>query len=109
VSRNEDFAQGRTGPIRFEHAEHAGEESTHRLAAWFDGDDAYPIAGYIRHTPHDKGTKVDMVHVDEGRRRRGVASALMGELERMYGSENIQHTERTDEGQSWWRKYRGGS
>lgn len=117
MSRSEEFHGARSGEIRFEHREtgdevglqpREGDRPPMRLAAWFHGDNDVPIAGYIRHVPNTKGTRVDILHVEESRRRHGVATALMRQLESIYGSENIEHGGRTSEGSAWWEKYRGG-
>lgn len=75
-----------------------------RAVAWFDHDDNdHRVAGYISHAPAADGnsTSVRVVHVEEDRRRMGVASHLMKHLEQRYP--HIDHGSRTPDGQAWWQ------
>jgi GNAT superfamily N-acetyltransferase len=115
MSRNGEFHAASTS-FRFEDIEDpydwddpVGPDrrvSTHRLSAWIPGDDV-PIAGHIRYTTTETGARVDNIQVEESRRRRGVATALMNRLESKYGADKVEHTGRTPEGEKWWAGYKG--
>lgn len=66
--------------------------------------------GYISHQPDPSGktTKIRTLHVDDDRRRMGVATGLMHALEEKYGAENIDHGERTEAGKGFWKAYSNG-
>jgi GNAT superfamily N-acetyltransferase len=57
-------------------------------------------------TPHN--IKVHDIQVPEEHRRKGVATALMGELERRHPDVPVDHGDRTPEGRAWAERYYPG-
>lgn len=85
------------------------------------GGSKYPLRRHLRaHTP-DEGqlgaliyypprrrngvVKVHNLHVVPDKRRRGVGSALMDEMQRRHPDSTINHGDRTFEGEDWWAGY----
>lgn len=100
MSRSEEFHNGRLGPLRT-YREPAPDVGHQRIGAYFEHDDEdHAVAGYIDHKPSEEGTHVRIVHVEEDRRRMGVASHLMGELEKEYPKWTTDHF--TEEGKKFF-------
>lgn len=85
------------------------------------GGSKYPLRRHLRaHTP-DEGqlgaliyypprrrngvVKVHNLHVVPDKRRRGIGSALMDEMQRRHPDSTIEHGDRTFEGEDWWAGY----
>lgn len=92
-----DHLQGRQFRTADQIGQHAGERE---VVGWFEGDDDYPIAGYVRYQPGNP-VKVSALHVEPERRRMGVASRVMDHLEALYGADNVDHGDRTPDGQAF--------
>ena len=92
-----DHLQGRQFHTADQLGQHYGE---HEVIGWFEDDDDYPIAGYVRYKPGSP-VKISALHVEPERRRMGVASRVMDHLESLHGVDNIDHGYRTPDGQAF--------
>lgn len=88
------------------------------------GGSKYPIRTHLRaHTPEDGQVGaliyyppkrrngqilIHNLHVEPDHRRRGIASALMDELQRRHPESSIDHGDRTYDGDEWWTGYTEG-
>jgi GNAT superfamily N-acetyltransferase len=62
------------------------------------------------HVPRRKADKILVEHLgtEEAHQGKGVASALMDEMQRRHPATPIDHGDRTDAGKGWWNKYTDG-
>jgi GNAT superfamily N-acetyltransferase len=91
-------------PLEFEHSHlRYGDE----MLMGFHPHTGEPVGSLIYAAPADKPVAISTMDVDEDHRRRGVASQLMGELERRHPGRLIEHGERSDEGKAWADRYYG--
>jgi GNAT superfamily N-acetyltransferase len=79
----------------------------HRILFARHPDDGY--VGRVHYTPADKDSplRIHNLSVNDEHKRRGVASQLMGELERIHKGVEIEHGVRTKDGTQWAKHFYG--
>jgi GNAT superfamily N-acetyltransferase len=93
--------------LSFEHTEQPSGGSKwpteHMLTAHTQGGKA----GYLRYFtgPRERKVLIGNLDVEHDRQRQGIGSALMDEVQRRHPNASINHGDRTDAGNAWWKGY----
>jgi GNAT superfamily N-acetyltransferase len=75
-----------------------------------DPDSGERMGTLTYHVPRRKADRIFVEHLgtEEDHRGKGVASALMDEMQRRHPATPIDHGDRTPDGKGWWNKYTDG-
>ncbi|MFE0490148.1 GNAT family N-acetyltransferase [Streptomyces griseoaurantiacus] len=116
ISATAFFRQAGEGPlggIDFEHEEidtGGSKRPTKIHLHAVDPDSGDRMGTLTYHVPRRKADKILVEHLgtEEDHRGKGVASALMDEMQTRHPGTPIDHGDRTDAGKGWWEKYTDG-